>query len=67
MFDQGLGDLALFRPHELAQAIMNPADRIPDIPVLWWVEQISECLPGSGGGQGHALTDFVRGIFRMHH
>jgi hypothetical protein len=38
----GLGDLALLAPHELAKAIANPADRITDVRVLGWVEQIGE-------------------------
>jgi hypothetical protein len=42
MLHEGLSDLALLAPHELAKAIANPADRITDVRVLGWVEQIGE-------------------------
>jgi hypothetical protein len=48
MFDQGLGDLALLRPHELAQAITHPTDRISYVPVLRRVQEVSKGLPHRG-------------------
>jgi hypothetical protein len=47
--DDRFEDLSLLAPEKLAKAIAHPADRIADVRVLRWVEQISEGLPGRIG------------------
>ena len=53
-------NLALLAPKKLTQAIAHPADRITDVRVLGWVEQIGEGLPWRGGGGGQALPSLSR-------
>jgi hypothetical protein len=44
-------NLPLLAPKKLAKAIAHPADRMLGVPVLGWVEQIGESLPGEIGGR----------------
>jgi hypothetical protein len=51
-----LSDLALTRPPKFTETTRRPANRIPDVRVLWRVEQISQCLPDKRGGEGQEVT-----------
>jgi hypothetical protein len=48
MMDNCVENLPLFAPEELAEAVAHPTDRITDVRVLWWVEQV--CKNGPFGG-----------------
>jgi hypothetical protein len=50
ILDYRLRHPVLARPPELSELGRRPADRISDVRVLGWVEQISERLPGGGEG-----------------
>jgi hypothetical protein len=54
-----LSDLALLRPEKLAELVLNPADRIVQMPVRFWIEQIRSVGKGVGS-EGHAGTDMSR-------
>ena len=51
ILDHRLRHAVLARPPELAQGVGDPADRIADVRVLGWVEQISEDCPGRWRGE----------------
>jgi len=53
-------NLSLLAPEKLAQSIAHPTDRIGDVRVLRWVEQISECLPWGGRSRSQAATVCLR-------
>jgi len=54
MTNDRLKDLSLLAPERLTKTIADPADRITDIRVPRWVEQISERLPRRGRSRGQA-------------
>jgi hypothetical protein len=45
MLNHRLSHAVLAGPPELAQSVGDSYDRIPDVRVLWWVEQIGENGP----------------------
>jgi hypothetical protein len=59
MTDECFENLPLLARKKLAKAIAHPADRILGVPVLGWVEQIAESLPGEIGSQGHVLLSLT--------
>lgn len=64
MTNNRLENLSLLAPEKLAESIAHPANRIRDVRVLGWVEQISERLPHRITSLTHsALTNALR----LHH
>jgi hypothetical protein len=58
--DDRFENLPLLAPEKLTKAIAHPSDRITDVRVLRWVEQIGECLPDGSRGRSQAATVCLR-------
>jgi hypothetical protein len=52
MTDDRFENLPQLAVEKLAEAIAHPADRVMEVPVFGWVEQIGKRSPGEIGGQG---------------